>query len=111
MKIRQFEIWLTKLNPGYGTEPGKTRPAVIIQSDFLNESHSSTIICPITTQIISESKVLRVHLPDGQLDKTSDILVDQIRAIDKRRLIKKVGQLNKSQNEILKENVKIVLDL
>jgi mRNA interferase MazF len=54
---------------------------------------------------------LRVHLKKGQLDKLSDVLVDQIRAIDNKRFIKKVGQLNKDQIIKIKDNILIVLDL
>jgi mRNA interferase MazF len=111
MKIKQFDIWLADLNPSRGTEPGKKRPVVIIQTDLLNDEHLSTIICPITTNVKKEIVLLRVHLKKGQIDKPSDILVDQIRAIDNRRLIKKVGQLSKEQKTKLKENIKIVLDL
>ena len=111
MKIKQFDIWLANLNPGKGTEPGKTRPVVIIQTDLLNETHLSTIICPVTTNVKSEIELLRVHLKKGQLDKISDILVDQIRAIDNTRLIRKIGLLNKDQREKLKGNLRIVLDL
>ena len=111
MKIKQYDIWLANLNPGKGTEPGKTRPVVIIQTDLLNETHLSTIICPITTNVKKEIELLRVHLKAGQLDNISDILVDQIRAIDNKRLIKKLGQLNKDQKIRLKSNLRIVLDI
>ncbi len=111
MKIKQFEIWLTDLNPSRGTEPGKTRPVVVVQSDLLNEVHLSTLICPITTNIKPEIEILRVHLNKTQLDKLSDVLVDQIRAIDNQRLIKKLGKLNKDQQNKLKANIKIVMDL
>ena len=46
MKHKQYEIWLADLNPRMGTEPGKTRPVVIIQTDLLNDVHPSTIVCP-----------------------------------------------------------------
>jgi mRNA interferase MazF len=111
MKIKQYDIWLANLNPSKGTEPGKTRPVVIIQTDLLNETHLSTIICPITTNVNKEIDLLRVHLKAGQLDNISDILVDQIRAIDNKRLIKKLGQLNKDQKIRLKSNLRIVLDI
>jgi mRNA interferase MazF len=111
MKIKQFEIWLADLNPSIGTEPGKTRPVVVVQSDLLNEVHLSTLICPITTNIKPETDILRVHLNKNQLDKLSDVLVDQIRAIDNQRLIKKLGKLNKEQQNKLKANIKIVMDL
>jgi mRNA interferase MazF len=111
MKIKQYDIWLANLNPSRGTEPGKTRPVVIVQTNLLNEEHLSTLVCPVTTNVNIEIELLRVHLKKGQLDKPSDILVDQIRAIDNRRLIKKAGSLTKEQAAKLKENIKIVLDL
>jgi mRNA interferase MazF len=111
MNIKQYDIWLANLNPSAGTEAGKTRPVVIIQTNLLNETHVSTLICPITTNVKTEIALLRVHLKKGQLDKLSDILVDQIRAIDNKRLIKKIGHLTKEQIQKLKNNIRIVLDL
>jgi mRNA interferase MazF len=111
MKIKQFEIWLANLNPAKGTEPGKVRPVVIVQTDLLNESHPSVIICPLTTNVLPESEILRVHLDKGQLEVVSDILVDQIRAIDKKRLISKLGELTRIQADRLGENIKLILDL
>lgn len=111
MEIKQFDIWLADLNPARGKEPGKTRPVVIIQTDLLNETHPSTIICPITSKVNPEILLLRVHLKKSQLDKPSDILVDQIRAIDNKRLVKKLGKLTKEQIQTLKTNIKIVLDI
>ena len=111
MKIKQFDIWLADLNPTKGTEPGKIRPVVIVQTNLLKDIHLSTLICPITTNVKAEIELLRVHLKKGQLNKLSDILVDQIRAIDNMRFLKKLGQLTKEQQKILKENIKIVLDL
>ena len=111
MRIKQYDIWLADLNPTRGTEPGKTRPVVIIQTDLLNDTHLSTLICPITTNVKADIELLRVHLKKDQLSKLSDILVDQIRAIDNTRLIKRLGKLNKDQVITLKENIKVVLDL
>lgn len=111
MKIKQYDIWLANLNPGKGTEPGKTRPVVIIQTDLLNDTHLSTIVCPITTNIQPDINVLRVHLKKSQLDQLSDVLIDQIRAIDNKRLIQRIGKLNQDQIQLLKKNLMIVLDL
>lgn len=109
--IRQYDIWLANLNPGKGTEPGKTRPVVILQTNLLNDLHPSTLICPVTSQVNPEAEYLRVHLKEGQLDKACDVLVDQIRAIDNRRLLQKLGSLDREQILILKRNIAIVLDL
>lgn len=110
MKIRQFEIWLANLNPAKGTEPGKIRPVVIVQTNLLNDFHPSTLICPITSNIKPEIDLLRVSVSEW-LDQPSDMLVDQIRAIDNKRLIKKLGKLNTEQGKLLRRNLRIVLDL
>ena len=111
MQIKQYDIWLADLNPARGTEPGKTRPVVIVQTDLLNEVHPSTVICPVTTNVKEDILLLRVHLKKDQLQKTSDILIDQVRAIDNRRLIRQIGKLTKEQIGSLKSNIRIVLDL
>jgi mRNA interferase MazF len=111
MNIKQFDIWLADLNPRVGTEPGKTRPVVVIQTNLLNEFHPSTLVCPVTSNVNKDIQILRVHLRKAQLDKPSDILVDQIRAIDNKRLKKRLGTLTKDQIQTLKTNIKIVLDL
>ena len=111
MKHNQYDIWLADLNPRMGTEPGKTRPVVIIQTDLLNEFHPSTLVCPITSNVVKEIELLRIHLRKGQLDQPSDVLIDQVRAIDNRRFIRRVGRLTKEQIVKLKENIRMVLDL
>ena len=110
---QKYEIWLADLNPRFGTEPGKIRPVVVVQTDLLNLTHPSTIICPVTTKIISQAHTLRVHLTKGeaQLSQDSDILIDQIRAIDNRRFVRKIGTLPLKQQQQLDENLRIVLDL
>lgn len=109
--IRQYDIWLADLSPRMGTEPGKTRPVVIIQTDLLNPFHPSTVICPVASRIRPAVKLLRVHLQKGQLDKPSAILVDQLRAIDNRRLKQRLGALTPRQIKQLKQNLLVVLDL
>lgn len=111
MEIKQFDIWLANLNPSKGTEAGKTRPVVIVQTDLLNAVHLSTLICPITTNVQAKLEYLRVHLTKGQLDEVSDVLVDQVRAIDNTRLITKLGRLTQNQQKKLKANLSIMLDL
>jgi mRNA interferase MazF len=114
MSIKQFEIWLADLNPQIGTEPGKTRPVLIVQTNLLNKiPHPSTIVCPLTTNVKKDSEILRVHLKKGmaKLYQDSDIMIDQIRSIDNKRLIKKVGDLPRELTEMTKENVQIIMDL
>ena len=114
MPIKQFEIWIADLNPQIGTESGKTRPVLTIQTNLLNKiPHPSTIICPITTNVKKESDILRVHIKKGlaNVNKNCDIMLDQIRAIDNNRLINKVGDLPADLIDIIKENIIIILDL
>lgn len=111
MKIKQYSIYLADLEPAYGSEPGKIRPVVVVQTDFMNKAHSSTIICPLTTGLVLDSRILRVHLPkkEAGLKQNSDILIDQIRAIDNKRFIKKIGKLSSKHKEQLIDNLKIIL--
>jgi len=111
MKIRKFHLYLADLNPQAGREPGKTRPVVVLQTDLLNNIHPSTVICPVTSDRIKESSILRIHLSGNEcgLKKNSDILVDQVRAIDNRRFLKELGVLSPHHRELLEKNVKIVL--
>jgi mRNA interferase MazF len=67
MKVKQFDLWLADLSLERGTEPGKTRPVVVIRTDLLNSEHPSTVICPVTTNVQSEIQILRAHLHKGQL--------------------------------------------
>ena len=114
MSIKQHEIWIEDLNPQIGTEPGKTRPVLVVQTDLLNKiPHPSTIICPITTNIQKDSDILRNHLKTGManLNQDCDIMIDQIRAIDNKRLLKKIGDLPTNLIDLVKENIMIIIDL
>ncbi len=84
------EIWVADLNPGRGTEPGKTRPVLIVQAQALVDAgHPSTLIIPLTTNLIDEAEPLRIRVPAAnKLSRDSDLLIDQLRAIDNRRLVR-----------------------
>jgi mRNA interferase MazF len=113
MKARQFEVWIADLNPRIGTEPGKVRPVVVVQTDLLNRHHPSTVICPITTKVQPDSEILRVHLAKGScgLDEACDVMIDQARAIDNKRLVSKLGKIPAEAVEKVKKNLKVILDL
>ncbi|MFP4023635.1 MAG: type II toxin-antitoxin system PemK/MazF family toxin [Thiohalospira sp.] len=114
MQIKQFEIWIADLNPQIGTEPGKTRPVLTVQTNLLNKiPHPSTLVCPMTTNINKGADILRVHLKKGaaNLLQDCDIMIDQVRAIDNNRLIKKVGDLPKEIIQLVKDNLMIVFDI
>lgn len=113
MTAKKFEIWLANLDPRFGTETGKTRPVLIVQTDFLNKVHPSTIICPITSNVKLESQILRVYIKEGiaGVKEDCDVMIDQIRAIDNKRLIRKVGEVPGEIREKVKENLRIILAL
>lgn len=113
MKIKQFDIWIADLEPQRGTETGKVRPVLIVQTNLLNNEHPSTVICPVTTNVEKDSDILRVHIRKGiaNLKIESDIMIDQIRAVDNRRLLNKIGELTKELQLKVKDNIKIIFDL
>src|SRR5438105_9292070 len=83
------EVWLADLDPRRGTEPGKTRPVLIVQAQaLLDAGHPSTLILPLTTNVVADAEPLRVQVPaSGRLRRRSDLLIDQLRAVDNRRLV------------------------
>ena len=114
MPVKQFEIWVADLNPQIGTEPGKTRPVLIVQTDLLNRTdHPSTIVCPITTNVKYNAQILRVHIKKGiaNVQQDCDVMIDQLRAIDNNRLINKIGTLPRELSNLVKENIQIIIDL
>ena len=88
-KLEHGAVWLADLNPQRGTEPGKTRPVLIIQNQaLLDAGHPSTLVIPLTTRLIEDAAPLRLRLSvRDRLDRDSDLLIDQIRAIDNQRLV------------------------
>jgi len=87
---------------------------MVVQTNLLNKvPHPSTLICPLTTRVSRKSELLRVHLKNGManLHQDCDILIDQLRALDNRRLMRKIGNLHDSVIQTTRENLKVVLDL
>lgn len=113
MTIKQFEIRIANLDPRFGTVAGKIRPVLIVQTNLLNSIHPSTLVCPITTNVKAEAKILRVHLPKGtaNVKEDCDVIIDQLRAIDNRRLMNKVGDLPKDIAQQVMKNIHILLSV
>ncbi len=88
-KLEHGAVWLADLNPRQGTEPGKTRPVLIIQNQaLLDAGHPSTLVIPLTTRLIEDAEPLRLRVNGRErLKRDSDLLIDQIRAIDNQRLV------------------------
>jgi mRNA interferase MazF len=121
MDIERGWFYLADLDPQRGTEPGKTRPVLVLQTDLLNQhGHPSTVIIPTTKNLI-EAFPLRVRIPTGQpgFPVASDLLIDQLRSIDNQRLyrrdgrglIKKIAKINDYLLSQVEQCVKALLDL
>jgi len=95
MVIKRFEVYLINLDPTIGTEIQKTRPCVIISPDEMNRHIATAIVAPMTTK--GHPYPSRVSCKfEG---KEGQIVLDQIRTVDKVRLVKKLGQINKPCQE------------
>ena len=95
MKIERGRLYLADLNPRLGTEPGKTRPVLVVQTDLLNEAdHPSTWVLPCTTRLAGDN-LLRVSVPRGMTGNRQDceVMIDQSRAIDDRRFVRALRSL------------------
>lgn len=88
--LERGEIWLANLDPRRGTEPGKTRPVLVVQARaLLAAAHPSTLVVPLTTTLIEDAEPLRIRVTQAVgLKQASDLLIDQLRAIDNRRLVR-----------------------
>jgi mRNA interferase MazF len=105
------EIWLADLNPPHGTEPGKTRPVLVIQSQaLLDAGHPSTYVIPLTTKLVNDAEPLRIRVSAaGRLARNSDLLMDQLRAIDNRRLVR--GPLLRLPASVMKRVAAALIEL
>jgi len=90
MVIERFNIFLVRLDPATGAETAKTRPCLVVSPDELNRAVSTVIIAPMTT--VQRGWPTRVKI--AFQGKTGEIALDQIRAVDKLRLVKRLGKLN-----------------
>ena len=110
-EIKRGEIWLINLDPTVGHEIKKTRPALIIQNNIGNKYSTTTIIAPLTSQKTNRVYPYEVLIQNKGLACESKILLNHVRAIDKQRILKKLGFLNEEQMNQVNEAIKISLGL
>ncbi len=110
-KIKRGDLVLVSLDPTVGSEQGKTRPALIIQNDIGNKFSPITIVAPITSKIYSKEFPTNVEISprESGLKERFTILLNQIRAIDKQRIVKIIGHLN--DKIMIKVNIAVKLSL
>jgi len=87
--VKRFEIWLVRLDPVLGSEIGKTRPGVIVSPDEANGSLRTVLIAPLTS--VRRAWPTRIPLLVNGVE--GDVALDQLRAVDKRRLARRLGEL------------------
>lgn len=90
MVIKRFEVYLTKLDPTVGSEIQKTRPCLVISPDEMNRFISTVIVAPMTTK----SRPYPTRVSCRFKGKRGYVVIDQIRTIDKARLVKKLGNID-----------------
>ena len=113
MRVRRGFLYIAELSPRRGTEPGKARPALVIQTDLLNEAdHPSTWVLPCTTRLAGEN-LLRVQVPRGMAGNRQDceVMIDQSRAIDNRRFVRALKPLPRSILKEVEEKLRRLGDL
>jgi len=114
MVFRRGEIYLANFNPSKGTEAGKIRPCLVIQSDLLNEAeHPSTTVLPLTTQLLDGTEPLRYRIKARHmLQVDSDVMIDQARTIDNGRITSdSILALDPTELRAIEEYLSIVLGL
>ena len=112
MGFKRGDVHLVNFNPSKGTEAGKIRPALIVQCNDLNEvGHPSTLVLPLTTQVHANAQPLRFNLAAREaLSKSSDVMIDQARAIDNQRITSEpLTSLSEEEMATIERYMKIIL--
>ena len=98
MVVKRFDVYLINLDPTVGSEIRKTRPCLIISPDEMNQHIRTVLIAPMTTA----GKDYPTRVKCRFKKKEGEIVLDQMRTIDKKRLIKKLGSIDsKTQSEVI----------
>ena len=97
MVVKRFDVFLVNLDPTVGSEIQKTRPCVVISPDEMNRYIATVIIAPMTTK----GKQYPTRLACQFQGKNGQIVLDQIRTVDKNRLVKKLGRISQDEQKML----------
>lgn len=113
MNIKRGDIYLAALDPVMGREIAKTRPVVVVSNDKNNQFSGTVTILPLTSKNPQAVYPFEVFLSRGSanLPKDSKIKADQIRTLDKSRMIKNIGVLDKKDLDAIDKAIKIHLAL
>jgi mRNA interferase MazF len=103
MRYEQKDIILVNLYPKKGHEVGKIRPCIILSNTLDNHELDTLIVVPISTELIDDVYPYRVRLPKKEnLHKVSDVLINQLRTISKKRVTKSIGKVSDHDYEEIK---------
>ncbi len=105
------DVWLVSLDPTIGHEVRKTRPAVVITSNLYNRHNWVVVVMPLTSHDSAEYDQVLIEPPEGGVTSKSATLPDQIRAVDRRRLVKRLGRVDQDTIRKIDRSLRIVLDL
>ena len=113
MTIKRGEVFIAALDPVIGHEVSKTRPVIIVSNNIGNKYSGTVTIIPITSKNLTRIYPFEVYLPNesNPLKKHSKAKADQIRTLDKARLIKSIGMLNDELVNNIDKAIKIHLNL
>ncbi|MBW1704761.1 MAG: type II toxin-antitoxin system PemK/MazF family toxin [Deltaproteobacteria bacterium] len=113
MNIKRGEVYLAALDPVIGREISKTRPVAVLSNNKNNEFAGTVTVLPITSKNTSKIYPFEVFLPKttGNLPKNSKVKADQIRTLDKTRLVKKIGELEQKDISEIERAIKIHLGI
>ena len=110
-EIKRGDIYKADLSPVVGSEQGGIRPVVIVQNDMGNRNSPTIIVVPITTRLNKKNLPTHTKINNSSLLKESIALMEQIRTIDKSRLIEFIGVLNESEMNRITEALRISIDV
>jgi len=112
--IKQFEIWKINLNPTRGSEQKGIRPCLVIQTNASGNNSLTTIIIPFSSKKIEKIYPFEIKISPSKkngLEKTSKLKCERVRIIDKNRLIKKIGIVEKSYYNDIFKALKVIFDI
>ena len=114
MPIKRGHLYIVDFNPRIKTKPGKLRPALVLQSDLVNEAgYPSTIVIPTTARLVENAGILRLRLKKGQggIARDSDLLLGQLIAVANESFRQEIGALPNAMMEELENRIRIILSL
>jgi mRNA interferase MazF len=108
-RLRRGDLVITVFSGDYG----KPRPAVVVQSDLFNDSHASVVLCPVSSSLkgLPLFRVMLTAASTRGLERDSEVMVDKIGAVDRRKVRQRIGQLSRTQMQAVDRALRVWLEL